>query len=235
MKKILLLAAILQGIITVFPVSSQTTNKGFSIQDVRKIKLRSSLNTATAGLLERFDKYRTTGLSAQNTFNYTLDSIGETSPLFPYKTLIDSMYSKSKGKTLVESSTAYPTVMPYKANKLLIFHTLYHYSTYNEARLSQQEMIARVISDALLPVAYQIGENENINVQYIGLDICYSHKDFTKEYASEDWDYILLVIPTEVLKDYANTYISDQDLIAKSDVYCGDDVARLRRMSIMLK
>lgn len=228
MKRTFLLLAILQGIITVLPASSQTTNKGFSIEDVRKIKLRSSLTMASASI----DEHRIPAAWALNIFNSKLDSIGETSPLFPYKAMVDTVLS---GKILVESAEAYPTVMPYKANKLLLFHTLCHSSTYNEVRLSQHEMVSKVISDVLLPMSYEIGEYENINVQYIGLDICYPHKDFTEEYASENWDYLLLIIPAEALKDYANTYLSDQDLIAKSDIYCGDDAISLRRMNVTLR
>ncbi len=184
MKKILFCMVILQGIIAVQPTLGQTTDKGFSIEGVSKIKLYCLENRILVVKLSCLNKYITTGASALSIFDSKLNSIGEVSPLLQYKALIDSTYSELSKETLMETPLAYPTVMPYKANNLLLFHTLYHSSTtYNEARLSQYEMIAKVISDALLPIAYQIGENKNINIQYIGLDICYSHKDLTENYA----------------------------------------------------
>lgn len=238
MKKILILGVILQGIIAVLPVSSQTTpNKGFSTADINNAKLRSMRARLSASLLaSNIEEHATNAELALNTFNSKLDSIGGTSPLSPYKSLIDSTYLKLSKKTLINSEDAEPAIMPYKNGKLLLTHTLYHSTTYNEARLSQHEMVAKVVYDALLPIVYEVGGIKNVNIQYIGLEICYSHKDFTEKYAIfENWDYVLMIIPTSVLKDYANTYISDQDLVAKSDIYCGDDAITLRRVNITLK
>lgn len=212
--------------------TAQTTSKGFLQSDLKNIDGRSNRAAIFCADLEDF---WITNTDAHDYFTAHLDSIGMNSDVVKQKAIVDSIYARlGKEYMFIKGDYRdYPTIMQYKAGKILLLQALRGTSIYNEAKLNEYEMVTKTVSDIALPIAYKIADCIPDDIQYIGIAVAYPYRDLTEKYLTLNFGgSIVLAIPTSALKDYAHTYITENEILNQSDVYACNKDHPFRRIKI---
>lgn len=215
-------------------IVAQPTSKGFLQKDLGNISRRSA---RAAIFCIRLDKDWITNVNARNNFTAHLDSIGMSNDIVKQKAIVDSIYSVlgDNYMFLEGDYSDYPTILQYKAGRVLILHALRGSSIYNEARLNEYEMATKAVSDIALPIAHKIADYIPNDIQYVGIVVAYPYRDLTEKYLTiNSGGCIILAIPTSTLKDYAHTYITENDLLNQSDLYGYNQDHPFRRIEIKI-
>lgn len=232
MKKILLLTLFIFSLSGY--VIAQTASKGFLQKDLKNIDRRSA---RAAIFCIKLDGDWMTNVEARDYFAAHLGSIGMGNDMVKQKAVVDSVYSVLGGDYmfLKGDSLDYPTILQYKAGRILVLHALRGSSIYNEARLNEYGMITKAVSDIALPVAHKIAGFIPNDIQYVGIVVAYPHRDLTEKYLTlNSGGCVILAIPVTALKDYAHTYITENDLLNQSDLYGYSKDHPFRRIEIKI-
>lgn len=222
MKKLLFLLAAL-------PLLCNAQSSRFSKMDLESIKLKLGSAAAKVAVSKIQDKDKTLEL-----LNAQIDTVGN--PLI--KQNKDAILELTKGLgfgalygfTYAEN-TAIPLVYKYNSGNVLIFDALCSVSVYNKNALSRNETAKKVVNEICIPAMCTIDEIKYQGIEYVGLIVAYTTKDFTAKYASVGLPCcILMVSPVSELHKLANCQITEQELISKSDFYLKD--YELRRIEV---
>ena len=229
MKRLLLLCVAIAGCF--YSVAQQST-KGFSLENIKEIKQRAGRASIYCMSVKVDDKFWVKSSTAQDFYNSNSDSLNTINGTQNYEPLIDSVYIRI-GEDFALIKDDYSRIFKYKNGNLLLFQTLRGTSVYNEARLTEYEMTAMCVRNIILPFAYKISDLIPVDIDYIALMVGYPYRDLSEKYGSLNFGgCALLVVPVSALKEYVNTYITEQDLLKQSDLYSQSHKTELRRISI---
>ena len=96
-------------------------------------------------------------------------------------------------------------------------------------------MASRSVSDILLPIFSKVFSDIKTSIKYIGFSVVYGSKDFSNEYSSPNYDYILIVMPTSVAMNFTSGFITDQEAVNKSDIYIYPYGGEIRKTNLTLQ
>lgn len=222
MKKILVC------LLAIMPSVMFAQLKGFSILDFLKLEsIAMSAKTSSELYLMGGNAKTLTPFLMNDAFKQYCDTLSEKpNPYVQYKDAISSIYMQwdkvfgSYKPVFINNEEGNPILCDYKnASKALIFQTLAYSSTFNVLKLKERDRALMMATDILIPTISEVAKKIPTAIKYYGAAISYGSKDFSdkNEFSKSEW--LLIVVPTNLAKDYSGGYITEDELLEKSDIY----------------
>lgn len=234
--------------LTVFFVSLPilAQQKGFSESGMLQLKIdvlgcKSYAKLSSYGTSDA-DHNLCKAISASDKFRAQVkEATTDQQSLLKYKESIDKIYTavaleaSSSYSPVFITNNACPRIYPYKGGTdAVVFPPLLYDNIFNTLRLGTKEMASRVASDILLPTLSKAFAELKTSIKYVGFSIMYGAKDFTKDYSVPSFDYLLIITPVDVAKDFTSGFVTDQEAINKSDVYLYPDGGEIRKTTLTI-
>lgn len=242
----ILMKKILVCLLVIMPSIMFAQLKGFSNLDFLKLKpIAMSAKTSSELYLMGGDAKTLTPFLMNDAFKQYCDTLSEKpNPYVVYKDAISSIYTewdKASGNykpVFVSNEKGSPILCDYKnASKALIFHTLAYSSTFNVLKLKERDRALMMVTDVLIPTMSEAAKKIPAAIKYYGVAIAYGSKDFSEknEFSKSDW--LLMVVPTNLAKDYSDGYITEDELLEKSDIYLSprDYYSMIKKIKLEIK
>lgn len=92
-------------------------------------------------------------------------------------------------------------------------------------------------TDVLIPTISEVAKKIPAAIKYYGIAISYGAKDFSEKNEFPKSDWLLMVVPTNLAKDYSDGYITEDELLEKSDIYLSprDYYSMIKKIKLEIK
>lgn len=164
-------------------------------------------------------------------YRNNLDSIFQSFKLFGDDQIAKFTYSKS----------SLPVRFALHKDSLLsmIITGVFIDNVYNTLKLTSRQRATTVLTTYLIPQFKVFTENvKSKEIKYFGLTAIYGSKDFASKSAlATQAEFVSILIPTGIIKKYVTGDISEDELIAASDIYsCDRDmIGQTKKISVVLE
>ena len=216
------------GLIVAIQIFAQTNNttKKFPASPIEKIRLGNLIAASQLSALKADYISISEDLSAFNKYIDTLSA--KDSPIYTHRDMIKKIYTAINAMGLNgvkymakidRSRTPCPLVLSYNGSEVYILNTVIYPSILNKNRFDEKQRASQAMN-MILKIIQQTAEKISNDVKYVGFGICYGAKDFSDKYASNEFDYMLVITPTSTCKNFSNAAITDVETIKNSAIFC---------------
>lgn len=239
MKKFLLLLFCIGVGISVFAQQRGFTELGFY-----KLKEIAMSDKSASDSYFMGGKGGIPSILAMDAFINYVDTLKDkTSPLVLNKNNIKEVYNsiennaRSYKVSFIGYSKGVPSILPFKDSKALLFHSLIYGSTFNTLQLNERDRATRIATEIIIPAIKQIAQKTPATIKYIGCSACYGSKDFSEKTETAKSDFLLIIVPVSLVKEYISCYITEDDFLEKSDIYLStrDYFSDIKKIKLSIK
>ena len=152
-----------------------------------------------------------------------LDTASFVTPIVKYKESILRYYNQlDHPEFLKYKQNLNPIVLNFSDGEVLLLQTFFSKIRLDDSKMSVEQQTQFVIEKELLD-GINVSAGYIEGPQYMAFDISYYHFDSTVAYSYDKSNYILLIVPFNVLDSFHSCSISLKALMSKSYVYYYSD------------
>ncbi|MBK8368172.1 MAG: hypothetical protein IPL10_12350 [Bacteroidetes bacterium] len=120
----------------------------------------------------------------------------------------------------------------------VLLSSVYIENVYNTTKLSARQRATKVLTSYLIPQLKVFSNNfTQSEIKYFGFSAVYGSKDFIDDSSKPKAELVSIVVPQILIKKYASGSITEDDLVAGSEIWLSDRdvITDIKKVKITLE